>query len=185
MSTSAERLFTIFKMPKDQRMRKRYTVDDISKEALEKWASENDKSRKQIWRRRYNIKKHMRLRDAKEAKATEELKAATTTGVGVGTGGALSGAPASTESTADAMNHPKRNRRKAVDTKQKQALKEEQEPWVKKKKPVACQQLEHDITPQQPWTNPEYMQMMFDEYGGGCGVMQLMNEGIVPSGMLL
>ena len=66
MASAAERLFIYFKTPKALRRPKPYyTPDDYSKETLDKWALDNGRTKQQVYRRRYNIKKHIRIRDSK------------------------------------------------------------------------------------------------------------------------
>ncbi len=191
MSTAAERLSIIFKMPKNQRKRKRYTDADITKEALEKWAVENGKSRKQIWRRRYNIKKHMRLRDAKEAKVAEAATDVATVGAVGGSGAAVAGTTATPGSPRADKNSYQRPLDPTIPNKSAQKETGEQELRVKKKKKkrkkkkhTVSHQLDYN-NPQSPWDSRNYLQMVANEYGGPCGDMHLLDDSIIPYDMLL
>ena len=77
MSTSAERLYNLIQKIRREGPRPPpyYTPEDYSKKTLDRWAAENGKTKKQIYKRRWNIKKHIRIRDAKRAAAAATVAA--------------------------------------------------------------------------------------------------------------
>ncbi len=199
MSAPYSRLFALLKQPKDQRRQLRYTEADITKEALEKWAAENGKSRTQIHRRKYHIKKHMRIRDAKEAAAAEEAKDRADSGTGDGNGLPGTGEAASTgeprpgaSGTERRQRHPKgflitndKPRKQAKPAKKEKKPKEQRVKHAKSSKDTVSKQLDFDTGTKCPLDHATYVSMMIDEYGGGAGVMQLMDDGVLPSGLVL
>ncbi len=197
MSTVQQRLFAQFKKPKSERQSKRYTTDDISKEVLEKWAADNGKTRTQMHRRKYNIKQHMLIRDAKEAREVEEAKTRADSGAGDGDGRPGTGEKASSEGPRSGARgtkrrHPKgfhitddKSAKQAKPTEKEKKPKEQRVKQTKDKKLTVCRQLDFTTNTHGPLDHPAYISMMFDEYGGGAGVMQLMDEGVMPSGLVL
>ncbi len=173
MSLYKETLLEILKKPKHLRPPPlRYTENDISKETLEKWAADNGKTRKQIHRRKYHIKKHMRIVAAKEAAAAEEAKAKAAEGARGGADGSGHGENPRPKGPRPAVGGDKRPAKK------RPAQKEEQDPNGRD----VVRKLSSD--PEFPWNHPEYVNMMIEEYGGGCGVMNLIEEGVLPSALL-
>ncbi|MCP4119125.1 MAG: hypothetical protein GY737_27720, partial [Desulfobacteraceae bacterium] len=76
-----------------------------------------------------------------------------------------------------------RRQRDAGPTKHLAGIPKEKKAKVEAVKRNVCRKLNFD--PKHPWDHTEYVNLMIEEYGGGCGVMQLMDEGVVPRALLL
>ncbi|MCP4054871.1 MAG: hypothetical protein GY739_17880, partial [Mesoflavibacter sp.] len=161
MSSSAARLYAISRKPREQRRQVHYTKADITKDALEKWAAENGKTRAQIHRRKYKIKQCMLLQDAKEAAPPAEAKADSAQTTGDSSGGAAAGAPEDPESP---LRCKKRRQRDAGPTKHLAGIPKEKKAKVEAVKRNVCRKLNFD--PKHPWDHPEYVNLMIEEYGG-------------------
>ncbi len=127
----------------------------------------------------------MRIRDAKEAAVAEEAEAKAAEGPGVCDGGPGTGAGTPTGRPQSTTGHHLRPGYKATNNRSAQTKAKEQGRRMKNRKGNVAHQLDFDTPLEYPWNNPDYMQMMITEYGGGCGVMQLMDDGVIPSAMLL